>query len=225
MTPAEQVTVPLALFDFVPVAFGGLGAFLVARRTDWLPAYIGAGLVFAGGFAKALWKFLAAADIADIPRLADALFPLMGCGFLVLAAAAWGVRRRTPALLLVGLSIAGLVIPSIAGWFLMAVIIGATALYVTLARDAWRLRDVGTVALLAVCLAGTYTLGPLAGQEQTLSLQWIEQSINAVGQASFALAAWRLMHGKRWAPGEPTRTSPSASADSGPAEPIALPTK
>ncbi|WP_435082212.1 hypothetical protein [Gordonia hongkongensis] len=214
MTPAEQVTVPLALFDFVPVAFGALGALLVARRTDWLPAYVGAGLIFAGGFAKASWKFLAATDIADIPRLADSLFPLMGCGFPLLAAAAWGLRRLTPALLLAGLSVVGVAVSSIAGWFLIAVIIGATALYVALARDAWSVRDVRTVALLAVCLAGTYTLGPLAGQEQTLSLQWIEQSINAVSQAAFAVAAWRLMRTERSALQTPNPASSLASTDS-----------
>ncbi|GAB44677.1 hypothetical protein [Gordonia terrae] len=192
MTPGEQVSIPLALFDFVPVVFGALGGFIVARRIGWLPAYVGATLVFVGGFAKATWKLLAASDVADIPRLADGLFPLMGCGFLLLAAAAWGVRNLAVALLLMGLAAVGVAVPAIADWYLIAVILGSTALYAALARDAWKVRDVTTVALLAVCLVAAYTLGPLAGREQTLSLQWLEQSINAVGQAAFALAAWRL---------------------------------
>lgn len=214
MTRAEQVSIPLALFDFVPVIFGALGAFIVARRTGWIPAYVGAALIFAGGLSKATWKLLAASGMADIPRLADSLFPLMGCGFLLLAVAAWGARSVPIAVLLVGLAGVGVVAPAIAPWYLIAVILGSTALYGALARDAWRVRDVRTVSLLAVCLAAAYTLGPLAGREQTLSLQWIEQSINAVGQAAFALAAWRLMRTKRSTGTRPTDSSPLASAGS-----------
>lgn len=73
-------------------------------------------------------------------------------------------------------------------------------LYAALARDAWRVRDLRGVTLLAVCLTAAYTLGPLAGREQTLALQWLEQSINAVGQAAFVVAARRLMRTDRPTP-------------------------
>ncbi|WP_175401141.1 hypothetical protein WDY80_01510 [Gordonia hongkongensis] len=197
MTPVDQVSVPLALFDYVPVVLGAVGAFLVARRLGAALAYIGAAMIFAGGFAKATEKLLSATGIADIPRLADALFPVMGCGFLLLAASAWGVRNIALAAPVVGAAAIGVAVPDIAGRYLVGVIVGATALYAALARDAWRDRDVTTVAFLVVCLVGTYTLGPLAGQEQTVALQWVEQSINTFSQGAFAVAAWRLSVGSR----------------------------
>lgn len=197
MTPVDQVSVPLALFDYVPVVLGAVGALLVARRLGVSLAYIGATMIFAGGLAKATEKLVSATGIADIPRLADALFPVMGCGFLLLAAVAWGARRIALAAPVVSAAVIGVAVPGIAGVYLIGVIVGATALYAALARDAWRDRDVRTIALLAVCLLGTYTLGPLAGQEQTVALQWIEQSINTLSQAAFAAAAWRLSAGAR----------------------------
>jgi hypothetical protein len=43
-------------------------------------------------------------------------------------------------------------------------------------------------------LAGVFGLVRLQGiEEQTLEIQWIEQSINTLAQGAFALGAWRVL--------------------------------
>jgi hypothetical protein len=192
MTALDTVSVPLALHDLLPVALATVGAVLVALRTRWTAALLAAGMIGAGGLAKASWKLLAALDIGDWPRLADALFPLMGPGFVLLAAAAWG--RRHPAIPVVCASCAavGIAVPALADAFLPVAVAGVTALYLALGRDARRAGDGVTVALLAAGLVATCALGPLSAGEQTITAQWLEQWINTVNQGAFALAAWRL---------------------------------
>uniref|UniRef100_UPI003D930D88 hypothetical protein n=1 Tax=Gordonia sp. B7-2 TaxID=3420932 RepID=UPI003D930D88 len=174
----------------MPVILGAVAAALTAYRLRQPAGYVAAVMIAAG---KATWKLLAAADIADLPRLADALFPLMGCGFVLLAAAAWGLSNPAVAVICCAAAALGVAIPSIADGFLVAAIVGVTALFVALGRDARRARDTPTVALLACSLLATYALGPMSSGEQTMTAQWIEQSINSAGQAAFALAAWRLL--------------------------------
>jgi len=194
MALRESVSLPLAVHDFVPVALAGVAVTLVARRTRWSGAYVGAAMVTAGGFGKAVWKLLFASDVADWPRLADALFPLLGPGFILLAVAAWGYRSRHAVVATVAAAAVGLAIPSIADLYLPVTVLGATSLYAALVRDASRAGDRPTVVLLGASLLATYTLGPLSSGDQTLTAQWVEQSINTVNQGAFALAAWRLRH-------------------------------
>jgi hypothetical protein len=194
MALRESVSLPLAVHDFVPVALAGVAVTLVARRIRWSGAYVGAAMVTAGGLGKAMWKLLFAADVADWPRLADALFPLLGPGFVLLAVAAWGYRSRHAVAGTVAAAAVGLAIPSIADLYLPVTVLGATSLYAALVRDASRADDRPTVVLLGASLLATYTLGPLSSGDQTLTAQWVEQSINTVNQGAFALAAWRLRH-------------------------------
>jgi hypothetical protein len=194
MALRESVSLPLAVHDVAPVALAGVATTLVARRSRWSGAYVGAVMVTAGGLGKAVWKLLVALDVADWPRLADALFPLLGPGFVLLALAAWGHRSRSAVAGTVAAAAVGLAIPSIADIYLPVTVLGATSLYAALARDARRSDDTVTLVLLGASLLATYALGPLSAGEQTLAAQWVEQSVNTVNQAAFALAAWRLRH-------------------------------
>ena len=110
----------------------------------------------------------------------------------------WWARLGRGALLFAALVItavpllAALVIQSV--WpVLVLTVLGSTAVLVLAMRRAHAAGDPVAIGLFAVTLVAAYGLVPLAAQDpQTLALQWLEQSVNTVAQAGFALAAWRL---------------------------------
>lgn len=209
---------PLALFNFLPVAVTGVALVLLARLAqDADPslaplAWTGAALTLLGGLSKASWKLIAAASGADVAWLGNALFPLMAPGFALLALAAWGIARRlwgraVPR----GLPVAGLVLVLAAfavaalrqwvleiprGWFLPLLVLaslGNLGLSLVLIACAARLRAWWAAGLVALNLAMIFALQPIAmASPKTLALHWLEQSLTALGTAGFALGIWLL---------------------------------
>lgn len=185
----------LAAEDFVPVALTALGVALLRRRHPLVPA--AAALIVAGGSAKAAWKLIVALDGPDLPWLQGALFPLLATGFTVLAFALSRESARPP-------HPAAFAVPPAAAlaaaaalrdtWPAMVwTIIAVTVAAVLLLRSAARAGDPLAATLFGLWLAGQYLLGPMAARaEQSIALQWVEQSCNTIAQAAFAFAAWRL---------------------------------
>ncbi len=216
-----DVTIPLALFDFLPVCLTGAALWYLAAVVNAVDggrhgmALIGGGLILAGGLAKATWKLILAATGVDLGWLAAALFPLMAPGFAFLAVAIWGVARqirgRRPlagwplALSLVAGTFGvaatrhwGLEIPR--GWFLpllMLASLGNLLLSAQLIGMANYLRRAPIALLFAVNLAMIFALQPIAmASQRSTAIHWLEQSLTAMGTACFALAAyllWRLV--------------------------------
>ncbi|MFG2090044.1 MULTISPECIES: hypothetical protein [unclassified Spirillospora] len=183
--------VSLAVEDFVPVALTALGvAALRHRHPLVLPAAV---LVVSGGFAKATWKLIVALGGPDLQWLHHALFPLLATGFTLLAFALTRGRWRAvlpvpPAAALAASAALRDTWPAMV-WTIAAV----TAAAVLLALEARRRGDPLTAALFTLWLAAQYLLGPMAARaEQSIALQWAEQSCNTIAQAAFAAAAWRL---------------------------------
>ena len=108
-----EATVPLALYDFVPVLLAGAGCFVLARfvrerapRAAW-SAVIAAVLVLSGGLAKAVWKLAFAAGWGNWELLESALFALLAPGFVLLAWSLLAVLgRAVPVTLPIGLVLA-----------------------------------------------------------------------------------------------------------------------
>jgi hypothetical protein len=191
----SEYPVALAAEDFVPVALTALGVAMLRRRHPLVPA--AAVLIVAGGFAKATWKLIVALDGPDLQWLHEALFPLLAIGFTAFAFALSRESRRPPrpavfALPLVAALAAAAVLRDT--WPAMVwTIIAVTGAAVLLLRSAARAGDPLTATLFGLWLAGQYLLGPMAARaEQSIPLQWVEQSCNTFAQAAFAYAAWRL---------------------------------
>ncbi|MEU7282255.1 hypothetical protein AB0A69_26280 [Streptomyces sp. NPDC045431] len=202
--------VALALEDFVPVVLTGVAAARLVRPVGRaVPrgrtvAAAGAALVFAGGLSKAGWKLTVALDGPDIQPLNKALFPLLALGFLLLAHALLSVpvaagpqASRTPPLWGFAVTWAAAAAGSLAlrtTMPLMVLTIAAVTVcgvrLILLARAAGESR---AAAATGVWLLGTYALGPLAARpDQSVALQWVEQSCNTLTQAALVYAAWRL---------------------------------
>lgn len=218
-------TFGLALFDVVPVVLTGLALWFVARIVrDLAPSYqlmaaLGGTLVIAGGLSKATWKLIAAIDGSDLAWLANALFPLMAPGFVLLAVAVWaGVRGLRGRRALLGWRVAlGLILTACVaaavrdwwlgvprGWFLpllVLVSLGNLTTSILLIRAAVYLQCWRVAVLVGVDLAMIFALQPIAmTTPKTIALHWLEQSLTAFGTGCFALGAyllWRAVSARR----------------------------
>ncbi len=198
----EVATVALALDDYVPVLLAGTGALLLAdvvrRRVPDLAAAarLGAVLVLLGGLCKASWKLSLAISGEDVTWLAELLFVLLAPGFTLLAWTLLAARgRRLPVALpaaVVGAGLLGALALESTGPLLAVTVLASTStavIAILLARDV---RDLLAAGLFGLQLVMAYALVPFAGTGQTIGRQWWEQSLNSVGQAAFAVAAFRL---------------------------------
>jgi hypothetical protein len=204
--PCTEYGLALAAEDFLPVLLAGAGTLvlgLAAGRS--LPqvrtvALLAGALVTLGGFAKALWKLLVAAEpCRDYPVLEHLLFPCLAFGFAGIAWALVGVRRGRPApwVPFLVLPVVGGVAALLLGdtWPLLVVAaLGAVLIGVLGIQLAVRHHDGLGVALFVVYIVGTLVLPPLAARpHQSEQLQWGEQATNTLVQLSFLLGALRLL--------------------------------
>ena len=198
-------TVPLALFDVIPVALSIVGCWFLARLSARaLPsvrtlALVGVVLIGIGGGSKALWKIILTTLDTDVTWMEQMLFPFLATGFMLLLWALWSaiVGRRIlwwPFALVLVLGFAG-TIASGTSTALLAVAAGSALMTSGVAiRWAVRERAALPVVLYAVGMGFSIVLAYLAGPkiEQTLTMQWIEEGVNVVGQGSFLLASYLL---------------------------------
>lgn len=222
----------LAIEDFVPVVLTGVGAALLIRplrghsvRTGRTAA-AGTALVLLGGLSKASWKLLVALDGPDVHVMNKALFPCLSAGFLLLAHAlltlpaggrAPAAGRTSPPLwgfaaVWTATGAAGILLGSTAPNMVLT-IVAVTVCGVRLILLARSHGDTPAAAAGGLWLTGMYVLGPLAARpDQSVALQWIEQSANTVTQGAFVLLAWRLAKCRRAASSSLSFPSPGRSA-------------
>ncbi len=194
MRMEDSYPLALALFDFVPVTFFLIGASFLARIATWVCgdrcgrlAMFGALLIFLGGFSKAIWKLLYTIEAGDFQLLSDLQFILLAPGFLALLVAvifiahSKKIEYRTAVLML---AIAPWKIPFLIVMTLASMGVQGILTHISFRRNA-KLAASGFVVAF-VCLVG---MGAMASGEQTLARQWLEQSVNTVGQMGFMLGA------------------------------------
>lgn len=189
----ETYPISLALVDFLPNLAFLIGAFFLVK-TSYLcrgtrcarMLMAGTLLVFLGGFLKATWKLLYAAQIADIQWMSQAQFILLGVGFLAMSVSVILMARQRRALAQGGIVLA------MAPWkipflFLMTVTsLGANGILAYIAyRRHLRPAAVGFV----ISVLGILAMGALASGEQTVPMQWIEETINTLGQTGFMVGS------------------------------------
>ncbi|HMS39234.1 MAG TPA: hypothetical protein PKE69_03345 [Pyrinomonadaceae bacterium] len=208
----DEINLPLALQDLMPVTLFAIGLFFVARmisrkhKSAGNLAYFGGVLVTLGGVFKASWKLIQALGGADIPFLNNSLFTLMSAGFICLAWALWKSREdETDAVKLwsVPLILISMVwlIAAYFGFFTESrawffILLGATtlanfALLFQLISLTYKNKLWLALVLFLVNLTVIFILA--RGSDQTVTFQWIKQLINTVSQASFAIASYILL--------------------------------
>ena len=208
----DEINLPLAIEDYLPVAFFAIGLFFIAKlisNRNQLAgnlAYLGGVLVTLGGFFKASWKLIQALGGSDIPFLNNSLFVLLSSGFICVAWAFWKSRSSQTSwvnlltvpivLILIVWSIAAYIgfFTESRAWFFL--LLGATtlanlALLFQLISLSYKNKLWLVIGLYLVNLIVIFVLARSA--DQTVTMQWIKQIITTVSQLSFAIASWKLL--------------------------------
>jgi hypothetical protein len=178
----------LAILDYLPnLAFLVGGLFLVriaamakSKKCSRM-VMAGALLITLGGLLKATWKLLYASGVGDFQAMSQVQFILLAPGFLALAVAVILIARKRA-------KVSEIPIAAMAAWkmpFLLVMTVcslGAQGIltYIAFKRGA-KLAAVGFI----IAFFGVLLMGGLASAEQTLTMQWIEESINSIGQLGF----------------------------------------
>lgn len=192
-----EYSLGLAVLDFVPIFAFLVGAYFLVKiailhrgSACGKMMLAGTGLVFTGGFLKASWKLLYVLDIADIQLMSEAQFVLLAIGFTgMLVSLSYLARSfNQEAKLGSALLMATWKIP-----FLTVMTLCSLGAHGVLAYIGFKKKDFLAAALFILVMVCMLAMSGLAsGAEQTVTMQWIEESINSVGQLSFALGSYLL---------------------------------
>ena len=188
--------IPMALMDYVPVAFFAVTAILLLKdlhrnMTGGAYALLAAGCinVFSAGFLKATWKLLYAANICDFTALEELFLPLNAFGLLLtglgLTIMVWGRKNAV-------LSVA----PPVFGGsmvFILMMVLGLGSMCASLSAMAIRMKKKAVVILFAVSFVAAMGMGYMSSRDSMEAwVNWVEQSINTVSQLCLMLGVITL---------------------------------
>jgi hypothetical protein len=185
-------TIPMALMDYLPVFFFGVTAVLLLRdlyNKMFKGAYAllaaGSVNVFLAGFCKATWKLLYAAGICDFVALEEMFMPVNSLGLLFVGLSLIGMLcwKRKGALL----SVAPVPFTSSMP-FIMMMVVGLGGLCTGLSILSAKMKKAPVMILFILSFVCAMAMGYMSSQDSTQSwVNWAEQSINTVSQASLML--------------------------------------
>ena len=180
-----NVTVPMALMDFIPVFFFGYAAALLQRdlydkmrKSHFALFAAGTVNIFAAGFLKALWKLLYALGICDFHALNTMFLPVQSLGFLLAGIGIVMMLLKKPMPFLAAPPVfSGSVI------FIMMMVLGLGSVCTVLSIIAVRMKKKAAAVLFIAAFLCSMGMGAMSGQDASLAwVNWVEQSINCVGQ-------------------------------------------
>jgi hypothetical protein len=191
----EIYSLGLSLLDFVPNLAFLVGAIYLVRWvwltgsvTSVVTMIVGSALVFLGGTTKALWKLLYTLGTGDFWLLGELQFMLLAPGFLSMLVSVVLVLKQARKRWKAGwVAMAAWKIPLLATMTLSSLGMQGILSYIAFRRKAHLAAALYMVAIL--CMLG---LAGLAGGEQSVARQWIEEGINSAGQIAFALGCYLL---------------------------------
>jgi len=190
-------TIPMALMDFVPVAFFGVSAVLLLRdlyNKMFKGAYAllaaGSVNVFLAGFCKALWKLLYAANICDFVALEEMFMPVNSIGLLFVGLSLIGMLlwKRKGAVLSVA------PVPFVSSMpFIMMMVVGLGGMCAALSVIAAKMKRGKVMILFILSFVCAMAMGYMSSQDSTLGwVNWAEQTINTVSQLCLMLGVIAL---------------------------------
>ena len=191
-------TIPMALMDFVPVAFFGITASLLLRdlyNKMFKGAYTllaaGSVNVFMAGFFKALWKLLYAANICDFVALEEMFMPVNSLGLLFVGISIVGMlcRKKKSVMLSAAPPVIASSIP-----FIMMMVLGLGGLCAGLSVLSAKMKKGKVKILFILSFVCAMAMGFMSSQDVTLAwVTWVEQSINIISQGCL-LAGVIILH-------------------------------
>jgi hypothetical protein len=199
MTDSDY-TLGLSLLDFLPNLAFFVNAYFLARLV-WLNKrpfplalmILGAIFVFLGGSSKAIWKLLFTLGKGDFLLLSEIQFFLLGPGFLLmLLSAVYLISRKKEE--------RGSGLMSIALWkipLLALVTLSSLGLQFILIYLSFQRKAIWAAVLIIIAIICMLGMAVMAGGEQTVQKQWIEEIINSFGQIAWAIGSYLLYNSTR----------------------------
>ncbi len=184
------MTVPMALMDYVPVLlFGAAWVILYRDLKNKLGLFprillpVGAVLVFAAGFFKAVWKLQTALGANAVELFNKAMFPTQSTGFVLLGigmlAFMFSKRKSTA--------------HSLTMVFVMGNVLGALGMLSGLVWVAKKMKVKPAIPLFILTFVLLMMMGYLSSNDfDKASMNWIAQSVNAVSEALFFIGSLLL---------------------------------
>ncbi len=188
----KDFSIAMALVDYIPVLFFGLGAASLLRdlynkMTKASFSLFAAGVmnVFLAGALKATYKLLYAANICDFEPLNAMFFPVQSIGFLMAGGGLILMLIRRPKKSETMLAVAPVVW---SGTFLFVglMVAGLGCMDAVLCYLAVKVKKPAAIALFVLAFLCSLCMGYLSSRDFTeAAMNWIAQGINVVGQGCF----------------------------------------
>ena len=184
----ENISIIMALMDFVPVILFAISAIMLQQdlynkmtRTIYSLFSMGTLNIVFAGFSKALYKLLYAANICDFKTLSNIFFPLQSIGFLMAGIAAVAIvtqKQKVSALYSAAPPLfTGTLI------FVTFMCVGLGMLYYGLSIIAIRLKKTWVVSILIFSFTASLCMGYLSSKNFELAyINWIAEFTNTFGQ-------------------------------------------
>ena len=185
-------TVPMALFDFIPVILFGISGRLLMRglynkmsKGCFACLDLGVCAAFLAGFLKALYKLLIAAGVGEYPLLTRLFLPLQSFGLLLsgLSIVLMLTLRRKVTLAMAPMTIG----------FIGMMVLGLGGMCTGLSVVAKKMKKGWLIPVFVVCFFCYMGMGYLGARGgDSAADNWIEQGVNAVGQLLLLLGVSSL---------------------------------
>ena len=190
-----EFTIGMALFDYIPVIFFALGAFILLRdfykRVNQLAYMIlatGVAAVAIAGALKATWKLLYAAEICDIAIFNKMFFPTQSIGFLLAGLGMMLILFLKPT----NKAKLSAMEPTLLIMILLMVS-GLAFLDAGLCIVSKKLKKPVAIVCFIVSFVCCLGMGYLSSKDfEKASMNWIAEGVNFCGQGLFLLGVWML---------------------------------
>ena len=193
-----QFTIPMALMDFVPVAFFGVSAVLLLQdlyhklgKGGYALLAAGSVNVFMAGFLKALWKLLYAANVCDFVVFEQMFLPVNSIGLLLVGLSLMSI----PVKIKKGALLSAAPVPFASSMpFIMMMVVGLGGMCAGLSVLVAKMKKAPVMALFVASFVCAMGMGFMSSQDTTLAwVNWAEQGINCVSQGCL-MAGVILLH-------------------------------
>lgn len=200
-------TVPMALVDYIPVAFFALASLILmndlyGRMSKWGFALLASGVAFVAiaGALKATWKLLYASGVCDFAPLNAMFFPVQSIGFLLAGAGMLTLickNRKNTALFAV-------IPPVFKGTFVFVglMVAGLGLMDSVLCIIAAKMKKPWLILVFVLSFVCSLGMGYLASKDfAEAAMNWIAEGVNVVGQGSLLVGVY-LLHKNGLSEGE-----------------------
>ena len=182
----------MALFDYIPVAFFAIGAFILIsdlynKMSKTVFAIFSAGVanVILAGFFKATWKLLVSCGVEGFDKLNAMFFPVQTVGFILAGVAIivmLNSKKRAhlamePLTLICKIGMVG----------------GLAFLDAGLCILSKKMKKPVAILIFAISFVCCLGMGYLSSKDfEKASMNWIAEGVNFAGQGLFLLGTWML---------------------------------